>query len=146
MATYVKNKKAYFNYSIEDTYEAGLDLLGFEVKSIKKGSANLTGAFCIIRGKEAFLIGAHVSPYQQGNTPKGYEPTRTRKLLLNKKEIKELSVAESTKGLTLIPISLYSKGRHIKVSIAIAKGKRTFDKRETIKKRDLDREMKREYK
>ena len=146
MATYIKNRKAYFNYEIKKTFEAGLELLGFEVKSIKNGKGNLTGAFCIIRGDEAFLIGAHISAYQENNTPKDYDPTRTRKLLVSKKEMKELSTAEGTKGLTLVPISLYSKGRYIKVSIAVARGKRTFDKRETIKKRDLDRELRRDYK
>ena len=125
---------------------AGVELLGLEVKSIKKGNSNLTGSFCIVRGNEAFLIGAHISPYQPGNTPKDYDPTRTRKFLLSKKEIKALSVAEGTKGLTLVPTSLYSKGRHIKIAIAIARGKRTFDKRQAIKKRDVEREIRREYK
>ncbi len=146
MTTYINNRKANFNYEVKDKYEAGIDLLGFEVKAVKSGKGNLAGAYCIVRGNEAFLIGAHISPYQENNTPKGYDPTRTRKLLLNKKQIKELATAEGTKGLTLVPLSLYSKGHHIKVSVAIAKGKKSFDKRETIKKRDIDREMRREYK
>ncbi len=146
MKKYISNRKAYFNYEIKKTFEAGIELLGFEVKSIKNGKGNLAGAFCIIRGNEAFLIGAHISPYQQANTPKDYDPTRTRKLLLSKKEIKELFVAEGTNGLTLVPISLYNKGHHIKVAIAVARGKRKFDKRETIKKRDVEREIRRNYK
>ncbi len=146
MTTYINNRKVHFDYEIKKTYEAGLNLLGFEVKAIKNSKGNLAGAFCIVRGNEVYLVGAHISPYQQNNTPKDYEPTRTRKLLLNKREIKELSTAEGTKGLTLVPLSLYSKGRHIKISIAIAQGKKKYDKRETIKKRDIDREMRREYK
>jgi len=146
MTTYIDNRKAHFNYEVQKTFEAGIELLGFEVKSIKKGTGNLAGAFCIVRGKEVFIVGMHISPYQIANTPKDYDPERTRRLLLSKKEIETLGVAEGTKGLTLVPISLYSKGRRIKIAIAIAKGKKTFDKRETIKKRDVEREIRREYK
>jgi SsrA-binding protein len=146
MATYIDNRKAHFNYQIEDTYEAGIELLGFEVKAIKEGLGNLNSAFCIIRGKEAFLVGMHISPYQPNNTPKEYDPERTRKLLLSKKEIEKLAKADDEKGLTLVPLSVYSKGRLIKVSVAIGKGKKIYNKRETIRKRDLDREMEREYK
>jgi len=146
MATYIDNRKAHFNYEIEETFEAGIELEGFEVKSIKKGQGNLAGSFCIVRGGEAFLVGMHIPPYQPHNTTFGYDPDRIRRLLLSKKEIKKLADADSTKGLTLIATSLYSKGRRIKVSVAIARGKKTFDKRETIKKRDVDRELRREYK
>lgn len=146
MTTYIDNRKAHFNYEIEDTYEAGIELLGFEVKAIKKGLGNLNSAFCIIRGKEAFIIGLHISAYQPNNTPKDYEPERTRKLLLSRKEIEKLAKADDQRGLTLVPISVYSKGRLIKVSVAIGKGKKTYNKKETIKNRDLDREMEREYK
>lgn len=146
MVIYIDNRKAHFNYEIKETFETGIKLLGFEVKAAKSGKGNLAGAFCIVRGGEVFLIGAHISPYQENNTPKDYDPTHPRKLLLSKKEIKTLSEAEGTKGLTLIPISLYSKGPYIKVKIAIARGKRTFDKRETIKKRDVERSIRREYK
>jgi SsrA-binding protein len=106
----------------------------------------ITSAFCIVRGGEAYIIGMHIPPYQPHNTDLRYDPDRTRRLLLSKKEIKKLAEKDGTKGLTLVPISLYSKGRHLKVSVAIARGKKVFDKRETIKKRDLDREMEREYK
>ena len=146
MATFVDNRKAYFNYTIEDKFEAGIELEGFEVKSIRKGQANLTGAFCIVRGKEVFIVGMHISPYQVANMPKEYDPIAPRKLLLNKKEIKVLQDADKAKGLTLVPLSLYSKGRMIKIEIAIAKGKKLHDKRESIKKRDTDREMRRTLK
>lgn len=146
MTVYIDNRKAHFNYSIEETYEAGIELFGFEVKSIKKGSGNINSAFCIVRGGEAYIIGMNIPPYQPHNIDIGYNPERTRRLLLSKKEIKKLAEKDDIKGLTLVPLSLYSKGRYIKVSIAVARGKRVFDKRETIKKRDVDREIRREYK
>lgn len=146
MAIFTENRKAYFNYKIEESFEAGIELLGNEVKSIRKGQANLTSAFCIIRGGEAYIIGLHIPPYQPNNTDPSYDPDRSRKLLLSRKEIKRLADKENTKGLTLIPLSLYSKKRRIKVSVAVARGKKSFDKREVIKKRDLDREIRREYK
>jgi SsrA-binding protein len=146
MTVYIDNRKAHFNYTIEDTVEAGIELLGHEVKAIKGGKGVINSAFCIVRGGEAYIIGMYIPPYQPHNIDPGYDPDRTRRLLLSKKEIKKLADKDDTKGLTLIPISLYSKGPYIKVSIAVAKGKRVFDKRETIKKRDIDREIRREYK
>ena len=146
MATYIDNRKAHFNYSVEETFEAGIELEGFEVKAIKKGLGNINSAFCIVRGGEAYITNMHIPPYQTNNTDIGYNPDRTRKLLLSKKEIKKLADKDDTKGLTLIPLSLYSKGRYIKLSIAVARGKKVFDKRETIKKRESDREISREYK
>jgi SsrA-binding protein len=146
MAVYIDNRKAHFNYAIEETFEAGIELLGFEVKSIKNGSGSINSAFCIIRGGEAYIVGMHIPPYQPHNIDLGYDSDRTRRLLLSKKEIKKMADKDNIKGLTLIPLSLYSKGRHIKVSIAVARGKKVFDKRETIKKRDTDREIRREYK
>lgn len=146
MTVFVDNRKAHFNYTVEDTYEAGIELYGFEVKSIKKGQGNINSAFCIIRGGEAYVIGMHIPPYQPNNTDPTYNPDRTRRLLLSKKDTKKLGEKDDIKGLTLVPLSLYSKGPYIKVSVAIAKGKKVFDKRETIKGRDLDREMEREYK
>ncbi len=146
MSVYIDNRKAHFNYTIEDTYEAGIELEGHEVKSIKKGQGNINSAFCIVRGGEAYILGMHIPPYQVNNTDPGYDPDRTRKLLLSKKEIKKLADKDDIKGLTLVPLSLYSKGRYIKVSIGIARGKKTFDKRETIKKRETDIEIRREYK
>jgi SsrA-binding protein len=146
MSVYIDNRKAYFNYSIEDTFEAGIELTGFEVKSIKKGQGNINSAFCIVRGGEAYIVNMNIPPYQANNTDPGYNRERTRRLLLSKKEIKKLAEKDNIKGLTLIPISLYSKGRYIKVSVAIARGKKEFDKRETIKKRELDREISRDFK
>jgi SsrA-binding protein len=146
MTVFVDNRKAHFNYTVEDTYEAGIELYGFEVKAIKKGQGNINSAFCIIRGGEAYIIGMHIPPYQPNNTDPTYNPDRTRRLLLSRKDIKRLGEKDDIKGLTLVPLSLYSKGPYIKVSVAIAKGKKVFDKRETIKGRDLDREMEREYK
>lgn len=143
MTVYIDNRKAHFNYEVEESIEAGMELLGFEVKSIKNGMGNINAAFCIIRGGEAYIIGMNIPPYQPRNNMLDYDPERNRKLLLSKKEIKYLADKDSTKGLTLIPLSLYSKGRRIKISIAIARGKKVFDKRETIKKRDLDREERR---
>ena len=146
MVTYIDNRKAHFNYNIEETFEAGIELQGFEVKAVKNGQGSITSSFCIVRGGEAYIVGLHIPPYQMNNTPPGYDPDMTRRLLLSKKEIKKLADKDSMKGLTLIPTSLYSKGRYIKVSIAVARGKKVFDKRETIKKRETDREIRREYK
>lgn len=143
---YVENRKAKFDYEILEKYEAGIELLGLETKSIRNGRASLEGAFCIVRGGEIFLINARIEPYQPKNTPENYEPTRNRKLLLTKKEIQEIAGSEKNKSLTVVPISMYNKGRKIKVSIAIVKGKKKADKRETIKKRETDREIRREWK
>jgi len=146
--TYIHNKKVFFNYEIQDTLEAGIELLGFEAKSIKAGTGSLDGAHVIIRGGEAFLIGMRVSPYQQGNTPKDYDPLRARKLILHKAQIARLGAAEAKKGegLTIVPISLYNNASRIKVEVGVAKGKKKFDKREAIKKRETDREIRREMK
>lgn len=146
MTVFIENRKAHFNYSIEETFEAGIELVGHEVKSIRNGQGNLSAAFCVIRGGEAFILGMHIPPYQTNNTDPTYDPDRTRRLLLNKKEIKRLADKDDIKGLTLIPISLYSKNHRIKVSVSVCRGKKVFDKRETIKKRDLDRELAREFK
>jgi len=146
MAVYAKNKKASFDYETQEDFEAGISLVGFEVKSIKSGKISLDGAHIIIRGGEAFLVSAHIPPYQPANTPKNYDPEHPRKLLLSKKEILELSNAEKSKGLTIVPISMYSKGNKIKIKIAIARGKKKYDKREAIKKRDTKRDIARELK
>lgn len=142
----VRNKKVGLDYEILDTFEAGLVLHGFEVKAIKMGRGSLEGAYVIIRGGEAFLVRATIPPYQPGNTPKSYDPERARRLLLNKKELHTLLGAEQGRGLTIVPISLYSKGTKIKAEIAIVRGKKKYDKRETIKKRDVEREIRRTLK
>ncbi|MEK7635183.1 MAG: SsrA-binding protein SmpB [Patescibacteria group bacterium] len=142
----IQNKKAYFNYEILEKIEAGIELLGFEVKSLKKGQGTLEGSHITIRGNEAFVINMQIPPYQPANTPKDYDPTRNRRLLVTKKEIERLLKEESTKGLTIVPLSVYNKGKKLKLEIAIVRGKKKFDKRETIKKRDTDREIRRELK
>lgn len=146
MANYAENRKVYFNYEILEKYEAGIELLGLEVKSVRVGKMSLDGAFVIVRGGECFLINANTPPYQPNNTPKEYDPLRNKKLLLTRKEIRELADSGNNKSLTIVPISMYNKGRKIKISIALAKGKKKFDKRETIKKRETDREVRREAK
>ena len=138
----VSNRKANFDYEIIKRFSAGLELLGLEVKSLKSGKANLQGAFIGVRGGEAFLIGADIPPYQPKNAPKEYDAARPRKLLLSQGELEELKVAEQTKGLTIVPLSVYNKGRFLKLDLAIAKGKKQFYKRESIKKRDVERDLK----
>jgi SsrA-binding protein len=145
MAHYAENRKVYFNYEIIEKYEAGIELLGVEVKSVRGGKMSLEGAFVVVRGGEVFLINANVQPYQVNNMPKDYDPLRNKKLLLTKKEIAKLADSEKNKSLTIVPISVYNKGRKIKVEVALAKGKKKSDKRETIKKRETDREVRREY-
>lgn len=146
MANYAENRKAYFNYEILEKYEGGIELIGSEVKSVRKGSMSLEGAFVIVRGGECFLINANIPPHQAANAPSTFDPLRNRKILLTKKEIIELSDTEKNKSLTIVPLSLYNKGRKIKISLALAKGKKKYDKRETIKKRETDREIRREMK
>ena len=142
----VQNKKAYFNYEIIEKIEAGIELLGIEVKSLRGNQGSLEGGHVVVRGGEAYLTNVTIPPYQNANTPKDYEPSRNRRLLLTKKELHDLAEIEKVKGLTIIPLSVYNKGRKIKISIALAKGKKKFDKRESIKKRDVGREIRREMK
>ncbi len=146
MAHYAENRKARFDYEILEKFEAGIELLGSEVKSVRGGQMSLEGAFVIIRGGEAFLINANIPPYQAKNAAKDYDPLANRKLLLTQKELEELAASGTNKSLTIVPLSLYNKGRKVKIEIALVKGKKKFDKRETIKKRDTDREIRREYK
>lgn len=136
------NRKARFDYEILEKFTAGLELLGLEVKSIKAGKINLKGAFVAVRGGEAYLVGADIPPYQPKNAPKEYDAGRPRKLLLSRSEIQELAQAEAQQGLTIVPLSVYNKGRFLKLDLAIARGKKKFDKREAIKKRDVEREIK----
>ncbi|OGI61748.1 SsrA-binding protein [Candidatus Nomurabacteria bacterium RIFCSPHIGHO2_01_FULL_39_9] len=142
----IENKKAYFDYEVLEPFEAGLKLLGFEVKSIKNHRGSLEGARVIIRGSEAYLVGASIPPYQAKNTPAGYDETRIRKLLVTKQELKSLIGKEKTKGLTLVPISMYTKGRNIKLRFAIVRGKKKYDKRKTIKERETKRTIARTLK
>jgi SsrA-binding protein len=142
----IQNKKAYFNYEILEKFSAGIELFGFEVKALKEKGGSLEGAYTIVRGGEAYLVGANITPLQPKNVPEDYDPRRNRKLLLTKKEIKKLGDAESQKGLTIVAVSVYNSTKKLKVEIAIARGKKSFDKRESIKKRELDREINRTLK
>lgn len=141
MSDYVQNKKAHFDYEFLEQYEAGVVLSGHEVKALRAGKASLNGAYVVIRGGEAFLVNASISPFQVANTPNGYDPERARKLLLSKKQLAELEVGSEKQGLTIVAIRWYNKKRKIKLSIALAKGKKKADKRETLKARDNKREL-----
>lgn len=139
----LENRKAHFNYEFLEKLDAGIELFGFEVKSLRAKLGSLEGAHAVVRGNEVFLVNVYIPAYQPKNAPKGYDERRNRKLLLTKKEIQTLASAEAKKGLTIVPISVYSKGRKIKVMLAIARGKKKFDKRETLKRRDTERDMRR---
>ena len=141
----ILNRKANFDYAIEDTYEAGIALKGTEVKSIRNGKANIKDSYAIIRNDEMFLINTHISLYEEGNNF-NHEETRTRKLLLHKKEILKLKNKVEMEGYTLIPLKIYFVKQRVKVLIGLAKGKKNYDKRETIKKRDVEREMRKTIK
>jgi SsrA-binding protein len=143
MPTLVKNKKVTFDYEILDTFDAGAELLGSEVKSLRAGHGKLEGGHVVVRGGEAFLVGASIQPYQPGNTNKSYDPERPRRLLLTHKELDELIGIDAAKGLTLVPISWYTSRRFIKLKFASVRGKKKYDKRETIKERDTKRDMSR---
>ncbi len=136
----VTNRKARHEYFIEDSYEAGIALKGTEVKSIRQGSANIRDAYISFRGGEAFIENMHVSPYEQGNIFNA-DPMRSRKLLLHKREIRRLSASVARDGITVIPLRLYLSNGKIKVEIAVARGKKLYDKREAIAERDSKRKM-----
>ena len=142
----IEHKKARLDYEILEQYEAGIELFGHEVKSLRQKHGKLEGAHIIVRGGEAYIVGMSIPPYQPANTDKTYDPDRTRKLLLLKVEIIKLSEAEGQKGLTIVPISVYNKGRVLKMSVAIARGKKKFDKRAALKKRDTERDIRRTLK
>ena len=140
-----ENRKARFDYEILETYETGVVLTGQEVKSIKTGRANLTGSFVVAKPEGAILLNCQIPPYQPKNTPADYKPDRTRQLLLNKKELNYL-FGKTKEGLTIVPLSIYNKGRRIKLSIGLARHKKKQDKRESIKKREVAREIRRTLK
>jgi len=136
------NKRATFDYEILEKFEAGLVLAGYEVKAVRLGHMSLKGAYVVITGGEAYLLNAHISPYQPKNMPADYEPTRTRKLLLHKNQINRLIGESKEKGLTLIPLSVYTNAiGKIKVSFAVARGKKQFDKRASISERESKRKI-----
>jgi SsrA-binding protein len=141
----INNKKATYDYFVEDTYETGIVLKGTEIKSIRKGSANLQDSYATIKKGEMFLLNMYIAQYEEGNQF-NHEERRTRKLLLHESEIIKIASKVDQEGYTLVPLKLYLKGNKAKILIGIAKGKKTFDKRETIKKRDLEREARKEAK
>lgn len=140
------NKKAKFDYQILETFEAGLMLTGPEVKSVRGGKMSLLGAYVTIARGAVWLVGGHVQRYPQAGPQPDYDPDRTKKLLLHKREINKLAGKLEQKGLTLVPISVYTKGSKIKLSFGLARGKKQFEKRETIKRRESDREIRRSLK
>ncbi len=141
--TVATNRKARFEYQLLETFEAGLVLKGTEIKSVRRGQISLQEAYVRTDGKQAWLVGAHIAPYEHASAFQ-HDPDREKKLLLNKREIRELYDAVRIKGLTIIPVRVYLKGGRAKVEIAIAKGKKKYDKREAIKRRDFEREESRD--
>ena len=137
-----KNRKAFFNFEIEDTFEVGICLMGSEVKSLRDGKANLSDSYGKIRNGEIFLVDCHISPYSQANR-ENHEPLRERKLLLHKREIKKLTGKVAERGYSLIPLRMYFKNGKVKVEMGLARGKKNYDKRESIKKKDQRRELER---
>lgn len=137
-----QNKKAYHDYFVEDTYEAGVVLVGCEVKSIRLGAINLRDSFVIIKNGEVFMIGSHISPYKMGSY-NNVDPRRTRKLLLNRSEINKLRGKVEQKGYTLVPLKVYFKDALVKVQIGLCKGKELHDKRQAIKEKENDRNLRR---
>lgn len=138
--TLCANRKARFDYHVEETYEVGIALLGSEVKSIRQGKANLRDSYAAFEGGELFLHNCHISPYEQASQFNP-DPLRPRKLLMRRAEIQRLVGKVEQKGLTLVPLSLYLKGPYVKVSLALARGKKEYDRREDIKQREADREV-----
>ena len=146
MTDLTENKKAYFDYEILETFEAGLVLEAHEAKSSKTGPAALNRAYALLRGYEGYILGMHIPPYQTANTPSNYVPDRTRKLLLTKKEISYLTGKTAEKGLTLLPLKVYTKHGLCKLLLGLGKGKKKTDKRETIKARESKRKIDRTLK
>jgi SsrA-binding protein len=145
MKVVCQNRKAYHDYFIEDTLEAGLSLLGTEVKSLREGKANLKDSYVMVKGAEAFLINCHISPYSHGNII-NHEPERTRKLLLHRGEIEKLTDKAAQKGYSLVPLKIYFKGPRAKLEVGLARGKRQYEKREAIKEKEAKKEIARALK
>ena len=143
--TEIKNKKAYFDYEILEEIETGIVLTGTEIKSIRMGNANLKDSYAVVRNNEVYLLNMHISEYKEGNIF-NHEEKRTRKLLLHKKEILKLRDKINLNGYTLVPLKLYFKGNKVKILLGLAKGKKIYDKRESIKERDINREVRKEWK
>jgi SsrA-binding protein len=145
MKAVAENRKALHDYFIEERYEAGMSLLGTEVKSLREGKANLRDSYVLIKDSEALLLNCHISPYSHGNIM-NHDPLRTRKLLLKRSEIERLRGKAAQKGYSIIPLKIYFKGPYAKIEIGLAKGKRLFDKRETIKEKEAARQIERALK
>ncbi len=143
--TIADNRKARHDYFVIETYEAGIELFGTEVKSLRAGGVNLKDSYCEVDGGELFALGVHISPYEQGNIF-NREPLRPKKLLMHKREIMKLSGLVSREGYTLVPLSLYFKGSYVKMAIGLCKGKKLYDKREDAAKRDADRTIEKHMK
>ena len=141
----INNKKAYFDYEILETYEAGIVLTGTEIKSIRLSNVNLKDSYAHVKNNEVFLLNMHISEYKEGNIF-NHNETRTRKLLLHKKEILKIRDKIALDGLTLVPLKLYFKGSHVKILLGLARGKKMYDKRESIKKKDIERYNQKEFK
>ncbi len=139
----VGNRRARFQYNLLETFEAGIELQGCEVKSLRAGQANLQDSYAMIQGGQAWLLNLHISPYPQGNR-QNPEPTRSRRLLLHKREINRLAGQVAQRGFTLVPLSIYLRGRHVKVELALARGRVTYDKKQLLKERDLRRDADRQ--
>ncbi len=143
MEPFAENRKARHAYETLETFEAGLMLSGQEVKSVRDGGANLTGSYLSFRGGELYLMSTHIAPYRKAGPLIGYHPDRPRKALLRKKELRSLLGKIEQKGLTLVPFSLYARGRHIKLRFGLCRGKKTHEKKEALKQRDIDRDVRR---
>ncbi|MBI4132563.1 MAG: SsrA-binding protein SmpB [Candidatus Sungbacteria bacterium] len=141
MVSLAENRKARFDYEVLEDYEAGIQLEGHEVKSAKTGGMSIAGSFVILRGGDAWLLNASIRPYQPKNVPADYDPTRSRKLLLRREELEELLGRTSQKGLTIVPLEVYTARGKVKVRIALARRRKTADKREVLKRRAAEREM-----
>ena len=146
MQKLIENKKARLEYEIMEIFEAGIELKGVEVKSVRGKMGKIMGSHITIRGGEAYLMNSSIPPYQPANAPVDFDSERQRRLLLSKKEIEKLAVLEAKKGLTIVPLSMYNKNRKIKVEIAVVRGKQKHDKRQKIKEADTRRDMEREIK
>ena len=140
-----QNKKAWHDYFVDEKYEAGLALFGTEVKSIRAGAVNLKDSYCSVKNGELFMLGVHISPYEKGNIF-NREPRRERKLLMHKREIMKINGMLTQKGYTLVPLSLYFSGKNVKVELGLCRGKKLYDKRDTIAKKEVNREIDRKMK
>ena len=141
MPTLAQNPRARYDYDILKTYEAGIVLSGQEVKSVRGGNVSLKGAYATLRGGEVWLLNAHIGAYKKAGRLADYDPTRSRQLLLHGREIKELIGKTQSQGLTLVPLSLYTRGRRLKVELGLGRGRKKYEKREVIKKRAVEREV-----